>query len=106
MSLIEICSLLAAIAGIVAVYYAGVHLGSNFITERKLRKFKITLAKENEAKMNEILSKMVNMLIQQNKGQKSEDSPLDRIRQIDLDNNLGTAKVGFSAEHRVEQNEK
>ena len=105
MSLAEICTLFAAIAAIVAVYFAGVHLGSNFITERKLRKFKMTLAKENKEKMDEILSEIVIKIAQQNKEPKSEESQIDLIRQIVMRDDLGIPKVGFSADQRGEQNE-
>ena len=43
MSATDVFTVIASGAGIVAVYYTGVHLGSNFITERKFRKYFVSI---------------------------------------------------------------
>ena len=60
-------ALVAAIAGVFAVYYVGVHLGSSFITRQQLKELKDTLAKQSEKDRKDLLDKIFTLLLQREK---------------------------------------
>ena len=64
MSATDLFTMIAGGAGIVAVYYTGVvHLGSNFITERKFRKYREQSDEEFKERERKIVTDFISTLI-------------------------------------------